>query len=626
LADTALAGTITVANTYTSGAGSLRQAIAESSAGGTIVLPASSAHYQLTSSELRIDKSLAIVGAGARETIIDARQTAHRLFEIEGGAVTISGVTITGGNPSSGNGGAIAVDGDASLTLIGVAIAANSFEPRNPGDGGGLFAAAATTVDIDASTIADNTAYNGGGLYVTGSTTIENSTISGNHAGADTERDDGDGGGIEAQEGSLTLNNDTIADNESFHGEGSGGGVWIASKTTTAVANTIVADNADNTGQDGHADDCSATMAATGPDLESGAECGFALQGGIGDADPLLGPLADNGGPTDTQSLLAGSPAIGAGTDAGCPGTDQRGGARPQGRLCDIGAFEYGSLADLAATQAATPTSATVGENVTYQLTASNHGLDPSAAVAIQDQLPAGATLVAANPSQGTCSGVGPVTCALGTLAAGAGATVTLTARLTEAGYATNTVTVSGDATDPNPANNRSQLTVVAGAVATATPVLSNVRQAHARWRTGSALASFSRAKRPPPVGTRFSFYLNEAATVSLDFAQLLPGRAGKTKCVAQTEYNTGLPTCQRSVTVGTLSFAGTGGANAVSFQGTLSAASKLGPGSYTVTITALNSIGVQSSPKTRAFTIVAYRPPRKHSAHQPAKHTSAHG
>jgi len=54
----------------------------------------------------------------------------------------------------------------------------------------------------------------------------------------------------------------------------------------------------------------------------------------------LLGPLAANGGPTPTHALLLGSPAFGAGTNTGCPATDQRGIVRPQGILCDIGAFE----------------------------------------------------------------------------------------------------------------------------------------------------------------------------------------------------------------------------------------------------------------------------------------------
>jgi hypothetical protein len=58
-------------------------------------------------------------------------------------------------------------------------------------------------------------------------------------------------------------------------------------------------------------------------------------------ADPKLGPLADNGGPTLTMALLPGSPAIDAGSAVGAPATDQRGIYRPQGPGVDIGAFEY---------------------------------------------------------------------------------------------------------------------------------------------------------------------------------------------------------------------------------------------------------------------------------------------
>jgi hypothetical protein len=68
--------------------------------------------------------------------------------------------------------------------------------------------------------------------------------------------------------------------------------------------------------------------------------------------DPLLGALAFNGGPTPTLALLAGSPAIDAGIDAGCPATDQRGVARPfdgdgdSTVRCDSGAYEYSPAAE----------------------------------------------------------------------------------------------------------------------------------------------------------------------------------------------------------------------------------------------------------------------------------------
>ena len=57
-------------------------------------------------------------------------------------------------------------------------------------------------------------------------------------------------------------------------------------------------------------------------------------------ADPQLGALADNGGGTSTMALPNASPAVGAGNNATCPATDQRGVARRQGARCNIGAFE----------------------------------------------------------------------------------------------------------------------------------------------------------------------------------------------------------------------------------------------------------------------------------------------
>ena len=73
--------------------------------------------------------------------------------------------------------------------------------------------------------------------------------------------------------------------------------------------------------------------------LASDATCSIATVG-----NPVLGALADNGGPTNTHALGATSPAIGAASQAPdrCTGTDQRGVARPQGGACDIGAYESG--------------------------------------------------------------------------------------------------------------------------------------------------------------------------------------------------------------------------------------------------------------------------------------------
>jgi hypothetical protein len=76
--------------------------------------------------------------------------------------------------------------------------------------------------------------------------------------------------------------------------------------------------------------------------LDGGTSCGLSQPTDLTNTDPMLARLADNGGPTETQALKPGSPAIDhGGTSAnGCPATDQRGVLRPQGPACDIGAFE----------------------------------------------------------------------------------------------------------------------------------------------------------------------------------------------------------------------------------------------------------------------------------------------
>jgi hypothetical protein len=135
-------------------------------------------------------------------------------------------------------------------------------------------------------------------------------------------------------------------------------------------------------------------------------------------------------------------------------------------------------------------------------------------------------------------------------------------------------------------------------------PTLSSVSQLHSRWREGTRQATLARSHRPP-VGTRFSFTLNEAAKVGLAFTHRVPGRRVRGRCVAPSHRNRGRPPCLRTVTAGTLSFSGHSGRDIVAFQGLLSRTRRLSPGRYTVTITALNAAGQRSSPRSLRFTIV---------------------
>jgi hypothetical protein len=135
-------------------------------------------------------------------------------------------------------------------------------------------------------------------------------------------------------------------------------------------------------------------------------------------------------------------------------------------------------------------------------------------------------------------------------------------------------------------------------------PSVANVTQSHRRWRAGNRLASFAR-RRKVPLGTTFSFTLNERASVSFAFTQRLAGHKVKGKCVAPTSKNRRKPACKRTVTRGTLSFAGHTGANRVSFQGNISRSRKLRPGNYTLLITAWNAAAQRSQTRSLSFTIV---------------------
>jgi hypothetical protein len=130
------------------------------------------------------------------------------------------------------------------------------------------------------------------------------------------------------------------------------------------------------------------------------------------------------------------------------------------------------------------------------------------------------------------------------------------------------------------------------------------VSQSNSRWREGNRLATYSRTKRPP-VGTTFRFVLNQRSTVSFVFTQQVGGRKVGGKCVAQTNGNRRRPACKRTVTQGTLTFVGRSGLNKVAFQGRISRSRKLPLGAYTLQITAVNSAGKRSSPRTLNFTIV---------------------
>jgi hypothetical protein len=135
-------------------------------------------------------------------------------------------------------------------------------------------------------------------------------------------------------------------------------------------------------------------------------------------------------------------------------------------------------------------------------------------------------------------------------------------------------------------------------------PSITAVHQSHSIWREGSAPAHAS-ARKTLPVGTTFSFSLNESATVTFEFSESASGRKVRETCLAQTRKNKKDPSCTRTVLAGTLRFAAHSGENKVHFEGLILRHKKLKPGSYALLVTATAS-GEHSAPRTLHFTIVS--------------------
>ena len=253
-------------------------------------------------------------------------------------ASTISGnVTGVGGN--SGNGG-VAMGGSSGG-------GANVFFGGNGGPGGGIDSS--TAITIQNSTVAGNTTGGvgrqgipSGGQSVTGSPGVP-----------------GPGGGLNQAAAGATLTQDTIAGNVAT---GVGGGLNAAGGAVIAASNSVIASNHGA----GVVANCSGPVAPGANDIVFGDNTCGVLQSG----DPRLGPLAANGGPTQTMALLAGSSAINVVSANNCPlGTDERGVARPQGSGCDAGAYEVAppGLASATAAPAGTTqgvVTATIGPNL----------------------------------------------------------------------------------------------------------------------------------------------------------------------------------------------------------------------------------------------------------------------
>lgn len=245
------------------------------------------------------------------------------------GTAEISGSTFT--NNSAYFGGAIYNNSNSNLTVTDSTFTTNS----TTSCGGAVYNLG--TAEISRSTFSgNNSASSGGGICTISqldtnpaSTTITNSTFSGNTATTS-------GGGIvtSASASDYIATTTLISSTLSGNSAGSGGGVDNELYGILNLQNTIVANSTSG-------GDCvnSATGTVNGSGINLIEDGSCSVSGALS-GDPMLGVLADNGGPTQTMALQTGSPAINAATQCPPPATDQRGVSRPQGASCDIGAFE----------------------------------------------------------------------------------------------------------------------------------------------------------------------------------------------------------------------------------------------------------------------------------------------
>ena len=326
-----------------------------------------SADIDLTGSMTRIDNgtsgvALLIEGNGFK---LDGKNiaTVRPLDIAVNTTVAIQNLTVTGGNVSGSGGG---VQNAGNLTITNSTLSGN----RATTGGGAVRNAGGGTLTIVNSTLGSNMARFGGSVTNAGTLTITSSTLSGNSAS------DSGGGVFIGGGGDLTLANSTLSGNSASR---DGGGVYIGGGGDLTITNSTLSGNGAS-GEGGGVYEASGTVTLNNAIITnstSGGDCttfdGIEFSGSYNLVDDLTGPcagatfrlggvtnfdatLGDNGGPTLTHALLAGSNAINAtplsvtrldGTQSVnvvcgglVPDTDQRGINRPQGGACDIGAYE----------------------------------------------------------------------------------------------------------------------------------------------------------------------------------------------------------------------------------------------------------------------------------------------
>ncbi len=314
----------TVVNDNDAGPGTLRAAVQDACAGGTIRF-AERFVIALTS-EISIDREITIDGS---DVAGDASE-AEPLVRIDGGqavrvfAVGAAGhLTLRNLRVSNGIGDGGGVRNLGTLVVQGCRFDGHRGNSTSSLGGGAIFSNANATLLIEDSSFDGNGAGRGGAVFNSGDAEIYNSTFSGNIEGV--------GEGAIQNRGTLLGVHLTVTDNGRTDGNPVAGGLFaFGTNSVTTLVNSVFAGNRGR--------DCrisSGAFLSFGLMVQDPQNCPGTVAG-----DPLLQPLAANGGPTRTHAVGDDSAAIAAGDVELCLDTDQRGVARLVGSPCTLGAFE----------------------------------------------------------------------------------------------------------------------------------------------------------------------------------------------------------------------------------------------------------------------------------------------